>query len=127
MNDKLKPCPFCGGKAEMMSLKNYTTRFFATCLVCGVEMPRIARTRKQAVDVWNRRVDNALEKQIPKKLVIKTQNPIGSYNYNFSNQYYCPVCNALIIIEDKNGFYAGRKQKHCDRCGQALDWSDTNG
>lgn len=65
----------------------------------------------------------ALEKQIPKKPVIKTHKYIGSDD-DFVNKYHCPVCNALMINEDTNGFYAGRKQKHCD-CGQALDWSDT--
>ncbi len=65
----------------------------------------------------------ALEKQIPKKPVIKIHKYIGSDD-DFANKYHCPVCNALIINEDTNSFYAGRKQKHCD-CGQALDWSDT--
>lgn len=65
----------------------------------------------------------ALEKQIPKKPIVKTHKYIGSDD-DFTDKYYCPVCNALIINEDTNGFYAGRKQKHCD-CGQALDWSDT--
>ena len=66
---------------------------------------------------------SALEKQIPKKPVIKTHKYIGSDD-DFVNKYHCPVCKALMINEDTNGFYAGRKQKHCD-CGQALDWSDT--
>lgn len=65
----------------------------------------------------------ALEKQIPKKPVIKTHKYIGSDD-DFVNKYHCPVCKALIINEDTNGFYAGRKQKHC-HCGQALEWSDT--
>ena len=66
----------------------------------------------------------ALEKQIPKKPVIKTHKYIGSDD-DFVNKYHCPVCKALMINEDTNGFYAGRKQKYCD-CGQALDWSDKN-
>ncbi|MGN1090082.1 MAG: Lar family restriction alleviation protein [Huintestinicola sp.] len=57
----LKPCPFCGGEAEIvrtMNMGNVTYRFFATCLVCGVETPRTARTVKQATEAWNRRTDN---------------------------------------------------------------------
>jgi hypothetical protein len=69
-----------------------------------------------------KKIMNACEKQIPKKPVIKTHKYIGSDD-DFYNKYRCPDCNALIITEDTNGFFAGRKQKHCD-CGQALDWSD---
>lgn len=47
----------------------------------------------------------AVEKQTPKK-------PIGSMKV-FSK---CPVC--------KNELY--EEQKHCEECGQALDWSDNN-
>lgn len=39
----LKPCPFCGGEAQIartmhMGMRAY--RFFVTCLVCGAETPR---------------------------------------------------------------------------------------
>lgn len=67
---------------------------------------------------------SALEKQIPKKPVIKTHKYIGSDD-DFVNKYHCPVCNSLMINEDTNGFYAGRIQKYCDDCGQALDWRET--
>jgi hypothetical protein len=83
----------------------------------------------EMTDEWREQLEickmakQALEKRIPKKPVIKTHKYIGSDD-DFVNRYHCPVCNALIINEDTNGFYAGRKQKHCD-CGQALDWSDT--
>lgn len=57
----LKPCPFCGGEAQIastmhMGMRAY--RFFAVCLVCGAEMPRTSRTIKQATEAWNRRSDN---------------------------------------------------------------------
>ena len=60
---KLKPCPFCGGEAKIvqtMPCGNRTYSFFASCLVCGVEMPRNARTRKKATEAWNRRADDAV-------------------------------------------------------------------
>ena len=58
----------------------------------------------------------ALEKQIPKKPIIKQ----GKY----CNAYHCPVCNGYIrsintrieVILDENIF--------CGVCGQKLDWSD---
>ena len=58
----LKPCPFCGGEAQIartmhMGMRAY--RFFAVCLVCGAEMPRTSRTMTQAAEAWNRRGDNA--------------------------------------------------------------------
>lgn len=56
--DELKPCPFCGNKAEIhytSSQSFATTKFFVGCNVCGVETPRIARTRKEAIITWNRR------------------------------------------------------------------------
>lgn len=56
MTVELKACPFCGGKAQIMHTKNIdATRWFVTCLVCGVETPRIARNAAEAYRAWNRR------------------------------------------------------------------------
>lgn len=58
---ELKPCPFCGSKAEIQSLSNYHKEgycYFATCLMCGAEMPRTAKNIQQAVELWNRRSTN---------------------------------------------------------------------
>ena len=60
---------------------------------------------------------NALEKQIPKKPIKK--NPIcyaktkDGQEY-FAFDYFCPNCSEKIKLSEH----------HC-KCGQALDWSDT--
>lgn len=57
---ELLPCPFCGGKATMMNAQKLFERrskYFVTCLECGVETPRTGRTRKEAFAAWNRRAD----------------------------------------------------------------------
>lgn len=61
--------------------------------------------------------NEALEKQIPKKPIKK--NPVcyaktkdGQEYYTFD--YFCPRCNEQIKLSEH----------HC-KCGQALDWSDT--
>lgn len=50
----------------------------------------------------------ALEKQIPKKVIFQS---------GFKGLRYCPCCNVRFI---------GWGMKYCGECGQALDWSDTN-
>lgn len=51
----------------------------------------------------------ALEKQIPKK-------PIGDGICR-----YCPVCSGDVGYIDA---MAEAKLKYCNKCGQAIDWSD---
>ena len=53
---------------------------------------------------------SALEKQIPKKPILDCIFPSGV------EWYLCPACNHNGI--EKTGCY-------CHKCGQALDWSDT--
>lgn len=80
--------------------------------------------------------EEAIKKQIPKKVIpfkrtahdfqsdickhsgypcehIKTFN--NEYQYT---DYKCPLCHKRV---------SDGTPKHCDKCGQALDWSDTNG
>ncbi len=64
MTQELKPCPFCGGEAELMTGNVRGKRYaWCECLQCGVatlgyyngtEDERI----KQARDMWNRRADD---------------------------------------------------------------------
>lgn len=54
---------------------------------------------------------SALEKQIPKK-------PIGRHT-----NYKCPVCDRRV--RSGKGSSSFVVDYFCQRCGQALDWSDT--
>lgn len=68
---ELKPCPFCGGKAEYIINSNYercTThgwKFGIKCTSCMTvdlkpngEIVFAKDDRKKAADMWNRRADN---------------------------------------------------------------------
>lgn len=66
---ELKPCPFCGGQAEIRvylasnGKKSYTVRCKSMCAVtCGhVENGRWRATlKREAIEAWNRRADNAI-------------------------------------------------------------------
>ena len=54
----------------------------------------------------------ALEKQLPKKPIVKP--------YFYGKKYYCSECQHYICAEYNT------KEFYCSRCGQALDWSDEN-
>ena len=65
---ELKPCPFCGGKAELRTYqayregKSWTVRCKKMCVVtCGHrdEKGRWRPTlKKEAIEIWNRRAEN---------------------------------------------------------------------
>lgn len=58
----------------------------------------------------------ALEKQIPKKPINKTKcDNTTAKLYKNCNIVVCPLCNGRLKLKSKG--------KHCDKCGQALDWS----
>ena len=60
---------------------------------------------------------SALEKQIPKKPIKKTE--FSSYEYV---SYRCPICNQHFLSKIEGEFLAGTKPKHCYKCGQKLLW-----
>lgn len=54
----------------------------------------------------------ALEKQIPKKVIL---------GYDEQDSICCPNCKGEIAEMDDYDYY---KHNYCPDCGQALDWSD---
>lgn len=62
---KLKPCPFCGGKAIIMRLECLETGFvsyyvshkgFSNCAY-EIKQQSASQTMQEAADKWNRRAD----------------------------------------------------------------------
>ena len=65
IDEVLKPCPFCGGKAfvDVHSFWNEDTQDFtdhtygAGCEVCLVKTVSFYNTEAEAIGAWNRRAD----------------------------------------------------------------------
>ena len=51
--EELKPCPFCGGKAEL-SYRYLFECFWVVCEQCGTESAAFG-TEDGAIEAWNRR------------------------------------------------------------------------
>lgn len=50
--NKLKPCPFCGGEAELDNCGKYQV----WCNHCGtIQMGQFFNTPEEAIEAWNRR------------------------------------------------------------------------
>ena len=54
---ELKPCPFCGGEAE---IERYTIKPYVACMKCGCSMPDRHQTAEQAIEAWNARAEQAI-------------------------------------------------------------------
>ena len=59
---ELKPCPFCGGEAEVW-VSNVTDRAIVYCTVCDAQI-RIRPNEQEAIEAWNKRVRCRNEKNI---------------------------------------------------------------
>lgn len=59
--DKLKPCPFCGGKDIIVRPVQYAgivkTHFYVQCRECFARTRDYA-TRPKAIEAWNRRAEH---------------------------------------------------------------------
>lgn len=75
------------------------------------EMPYESGVINEALNM----VENAVEKQIPKKPIEKEVIGVSMSGYKYKGQ--CPKCSITV-----SQFVS----KYCHSCGQALDWSDNN-
>lgn len=57
MTDKLKPCPFCGSKADFEPKEITFYGVWIKCPQCGIELHNIYETREDAANAWNRRAE----------------------------------------------------------------------
>lgn len=57
MSKELKPCPFCGGDAEIVKEghREYKPTYFVGCKICCIKTYSYIELDR-AIDRWNRRV-----------------------------------------------------------------------
>jgi hypothetical protein len=59
-------------------------------------------------------IKQALEKQIPKRA--------NEDEYPWA---ICPICGGSVSLENVIEYLHNQVHSHCEHCGQALDWRDT--
>lgn len=92
----------------------------------------IPQKRAEALDV----AIQALEKQIPKKPILKNGESGSFVDYNDGHGEYkvtkwqdwvCPICGWFVgqrYNRSQNHSHDQRKCNYCNECGQKIDWSD---
>lgn len=61
MKEKLKPCPFCGGKSWVLKIPNESNKKYVVVCKdddCGASLGNYSETREEAINAWNKRADN---------------------------------------------------------------------
>ena len=57
MSEELKPCPFCGGEADVIQPMQKSP-YNAYCQVCGCVLFTDHKQKGKAIKAWNRRVND---------------------------------------------------------------------
>ena len=62
MATELKPCPFCGGKADILIFEG--ERVYIECRRHCCEQAIIYPNKELAIEAWNRRAEDETEKTV---------------------------------------------------------------
>lgn len=95
--------------------------------------------RCERYDCYNNSVKiiaDALDKQIPKKPILKNGETLmhmnsvdkpNEWQLNKWQDWICPVCGWLVgqrFNASKSKHHGQRKCNYCNECGQAIDWEE---
>lgn len=119
--DKLKPCPFCGGEAEVIphrffcsALNDWKTESYGVaCKRCNTYGYQFFGCKQHAIKAWNRRINDA---SVRHGHWIKDE----FFSDEVNNAEKCSRCGELI------GWF-GNLPKYCPGCGALMDGGNGNG
>ena len=118
LTDGLKPCPFCGGSAELVPLGNLAYK--ARCTNCMAEVSHMHiglkymgddEKKAEAAAVWNRRAEREC-RDVSRREFFRCSECGHSLEvqYGDSDLYdgdcvagcfgYCPYCGARVVVAD---------------------------
>lgn len=109
--DELKPCPFCGGKAHIV------TAVGESWVLCGKckATTSMHTSERFAIDAWNRRATLG-------RGTCKADKLCDGYLYYTS--YWCRGCDERFAYRSIGGKDRGASPKFCPNCGRRIEEMD---
>lgn len=101
VNDKLKPCPFCGGNAKHVYFR-FTETHSICCRNCGDESNEFD-TEEEAIEAWNTRAERTCK--------MTKKGP----EYVLGGWFECSECGP--VYPPCNDDIAVWALQYCPRCG----------
>lgn len=127
MNIELKPCPFCGGKAEARISPNSRSEegesfYEVRCKKCGVHVTGKSfnfwtveynaekpQDLLSAVNRWNKRACEESERKTGKWI-------------NHKDEHQCSICGEVVIEEVYDGEWGSNGiYEYCPYCGAKME------
>ena len=129
---ELKPCPFCGGVAQMGINKESTVReYFVGCMNCHIRLYKIGYkrfyTEAEAITAWNTRSHYYGYEQA----AIEAWENIKKWNTRSAgtcewllehsgtlyDKWRCSKCGYLYVDSRTDGGATGLDPNYCPNCG----------
>jgi len=105
--DRLLPCPFCGGRTRLLPYRHPTgaTGMTVSCTVCGVTKKETTRFKDQIVAAWNRRQGEEIlrSRLLSAKEIIKTQEENIRFKADRLEHYRRRLALAHKYLERRSG------------------------
>lgn len=122
--ERLLPCPFCGGQAELRKWDFPYERHQVRCSVCKAEGSPKKAIYGEAVDAWNTRTttNDAPVERLVKEAVSTIYGVAGDADgdnaWEALQQIQMLASNALAALSSPSGEPAvGEAKAYCNKCG----------
>ena len=114
MSEELKPCPFCGSEAKVLTMEYGGCNYYGVFCIDDMDSKfqhghciDNFSSKQEAIDAWNSRAD------------ARTRGSWLRYDDDESNTWECSVCHDVWQLED--GTPAENDMKYCFHCGALME------
>lgn len=126
--NNLKPCPFCGGKAEIIQTGSMWSVNCQNAYV-GSDCPvapwtGYAQTKESAIKIWNQRAEERGKRRQKIKPEIRMYGWKIMPTPNHRKSAFCGMCGAYIGACDPEPGMICVRDRFCPMCGVEVDWED---
>lgn len=106
---ELKPCPFCGGEAEMLTAESmHGGNLYGVMCNCCACRTDVFDNEAEAIEAWNTRADDYRQAaEYWQRMYEQTFAERTCHNVSTTNNFRCSECDAADFDFDKPSYCHG--------------------